>query len=82
MTLSERLERIHAGFEAKAPPEALTVMHRATEDLRNSGILDQVPRPGDPLPRFELPDTDGTPVRSTDYLARGPLVVTFYRGVW
>ena len=41
MTLQDQLNQLKAGFEEKAPPEALEVMHRATSDLRNSGILDQ-----------------------------------------
>ena len=82
MTLQERLDRIKAGFVEQAPPEALTVMHRATEDLRASGIMDRIPTVGGTLPAFELPDTDGQVVRSADLLATGPLVLTFYRGVW
>ncbi len=82
MSLYERLDRIRSGFEAKAPPEALAVMHRATADLQGSGILDRIPKAGAPLPPFSLPDIEGTPVSSTGLLAGGPLVVTFYRGVW
>jgi len=41
-----------------------------------------VPRPGDPLPAFALPDDDGRLVSSTDLLANGPLVVSFNRGNW
>ncbi|SMP71314.1 Peroxiredoxin [Neorhodopirellula lusitana] len=33
-------------------------------------------------PSFELPDSTGTPVRLDDLLARGKVVVTFYRGDW
>jgi hypothetical protein len=82
MSLQDRLQRIKAGFESKAPAEALAVMHRATEDLRNSGILDGIPGAGSALPPFELPDTDGTVVTSAGLLAQGPLVITHYRGVW
>ena len=81
-TLAERLDRIREGFEGQAPAEALAVMHRATDDLANSGILDRVPKPGDELPPFELTDTEGNAVRSADLLANGPLVLTFYRGTW
>lgn len=81
-TLEERLERIREGFEKKAPAAAKQVMHRATDDLRASGILDRVVKPGDPLPAFELEDTEGQRVRSTDLLDGRPLVMTFYRGVW
>ena len=33
-------------------------------------------------PAFTLPGPDGKPIASADLLARGPLVITFYRGVW
>ena len=81
-TLQDRLSRIKKGFIEKAPAEALAVMNRATEELRESGILGQLPATGSELPAFDLPDSDGNPVRSMDLLANGPLVITFYRGVW
>jgi len=80
--LQDRLDRIRAAFGEKAPDDALAIMHRATKDLRSSGIMDRLPSPGIELPAFTLPDTAGEIVRSADLLARGPLVLTFYRGVW
>ena len=81
-TLAEKLDRIREGFAKEAPEAALTLMHRATDDLRASGILDRIPKVGDALPAFELPDTEGNTVRSADLLEAGPFVVTFYRGLW
>lgn len=81
-TLNERLTRIRESFARSAPAEARAIMHRSTEDLRASGILDGIPAVGDALPAFELADTEGELVRSDDLLHEGPLVVTFYRGVW
>lgn len=81
-TLQERLNRIREGFTAEAPAEVLETMHRATEAIRATGIMDRIPRVGDALPAFSLADTEGTAVSSTDLLARGPLIITFYRGVW
>jgi hypothetical protein len=81
-TLQERLDRIRESFEGQAPGEALAVMHRATDDLRTSGIVERIPKLGDPLPAFELEDTEGHPVQSAGLLERGPLVITFYRGAW
>jgi len=81
-TLEERLDGIRQGFEAQAPAAALAIMHRATDDLSASGIMDRLPRVGSRLPAFELQDTQGERVHSADLLARGPLVATFYRGRW
>jgi hypothetical protein len=81
-TLGERLDRIREGFLRQAPEDVKIIMQRATEDLRASGILSRIPREGDLLPAFELPDTDGNLVRSADLLGRGPLVLNFYRGLW
>ncbi len=81
-TLKDRLDRILEGFKKDAPPEVLAVMAAGEQTLRDSGIMDRIPRVGSPLPAFSLPDTEGHPVASGELLARGPLVVTMYRGVW
>ena len=82
MILSEKLDRLRAGAADRIPAEHRQVMHQATEALRSSGIQDRVLKIGDPAPAFELPNVTGKLVRSADLLGQGPLVVTFYRGVW
>jgi peroxiredoxin len=57
-------------------------MHRTTEDLRASGIMDRVIKVGAPLPAFALPNADGEEVRWADLRTKGPLVLTFFRGSW
>lgn len=37
---------------------------------------------GDKMPDFSLPATDGSVVSSAALLEGGPLIVTFYRGIW
>ena len=37
---------------------------------------------GDPAPTFMLPDPDDVMISSAELLEKGPLVVTFYRGIW
>ena len=81
-TLQEKLDAMREGAKDRIPADALAVMHRATEDLRRSGIGDRVLKIGEPAPDFELENTDGETVSSHALQARGPLVVTFYRGVW
>ncbi len=82
MSLQNTLNQMKAEFEAKAPSEALEVMHRATDDLRNSAIMETFLKKGDQAPEFSLPDQTGTLVSSSALLEKGPLVVSFYRGVW
>ena len=80
--LQNRLDRIRENFESQAPADKLAVMHAATKELAASGIMDRIPKVGDQLPPFALPDSDGQTVSSADLLAQGPLVVSFYRGGW
>jgi hypothetical protein len=82
MTLKEELAALKARLEARRSPEALEIMHRAVDDLRRSDILDRTLKVGDRAPAFTLPNADEQPVSSEALLARGPLVVTFYRGRW
>jgi peroxiredoxin len=57
-------------------------MHRATAELIASGQAQRAKKAGEVAPEFTLTDPDGKPVSSRDLLAKGPLVVSFYRGVW
>lgn len=82
MSLKEKLDKLKADFEARAPAEVLSTMHRATQSLAGSGILERALGTGAVFPGFSLPDQDGNPVSSDALLDRGPLVVSFYRGVW
>ncbi len=82
MSLAEKLEATRAASAARIPPERATIMERATNDLRNSGILDRIVAVGKPAPSFELANHDGRRVASADLLAGGPLVLSFFRGSW
>ena len=82
MTLQEKIDEMKAGVERQIPPEALAVMHGATEDLINSGATANVLKKGDTFPGFALPDQKGEAVSSGELLEKGPLVISFYRGVW
>jgi len=78
--LDEHKQRFLAG--GKASPEMLGIMQRSTEQLRSSDILQGVLKPGQKAPSFQLPNQDGALVDSSKLLERGPLVVSFFRGVW
>ena len=87
MSLQAKLDAFKADFEAgkppySVPPSVIEIMHRATAELVASGQAERALKAGDVAPGFTLPDPDGTIVRSADLLPQGPLVVSFYRGVW
>ena len=82
MNLREQLAAMRAEREARRNPEWVRIMHRATDDLRRSGIAERAAKPGSLAPQFALRNTQGAWRRSRDWLERGPLVVSFYRGVW
>jgi hypothetical protein len=82
MSLAEKLQEIREGAKKRVPEHIRAEMTRATSELRSSGIVGNITKTGDLLPGFELPDMDGTMVSSAEMLERGPLVLTFYRGVW
>lgn len=87
MSLQDRLDAFKADFQAgkppyNVPPAVIATMQRATAELIASGQAGRAMRAGEFAPEFTLNDPEGRPVRSAEMLARGPLVVTFYRGVW
>jgi peroxiredoxin len=83
LPLQGKLDALKFEFDNKlAPPAAVEALHRSTDELIASGAQDRALKTGDLAPEFVLPDADGNPVSSKALLAKGPLVVTFYRGVW
>jgi len=82
MSLQEKLSKLKANFEAKAPKEALEIMHRSTDDLKASGIMEGVLKIGNTAPVFELLNAEENVIRLKDLLADGSLVLCFYRGKW
>ena len=82
MGLQEKLTSLKNGFESQAPKEIVEVMHRATDDLEKSGILDSTVKLGDQAPDFSLKNADGQEFSLKDLFSNGPVVLTFYRGKW
>lgn len=87
MSLQAKLDAFKTDFEAGKPPynvpySVIETMHRATADLIASGAAERTLKAGDKLPAFTLDDPEGNKVSSADLLRKGPLVISFYRGVW
>jgi hypothetical protein len=82
MSLKTELKTLQTRLESGRPPEVIARMHRAVEELRSSGAVAKALKVGDKAPHFVLPNAAEQPVDSRALFARGPLVVTFYRGRW
>ncbi len=82
MLLQEKLDAVSASLAKEAPQEFLDAFHRLVENLRTSGIMDGVPKVGDNAPQFTLPSYQGPAVSLADLRARGPVIISFYRGRW
>ncbi|QIB33075.1 peroxiredoxin-like family protein [Ancylobacter pratisalsi] len=87
MSLQAKLDAFKADFQAGKPPynvprSVIETMHRATAELVASGAAQRALKAGDRIPAFTLVDPDGNAVSSASLLSKGPLVISFYRGVW
>ena len=82
MNLIDEIKQFNEKIMPSIPPETMKVMTRATEELAGSGIVNRALGKGDMLPPFSLPDAAGKTVSSEELLAKGPLVINFYRGSW
>jgi peroxiredoxin len=83
LPLQGKLDAFKAEFNTRlAPPAVVEALHRGTEELIASGAQNRALKAGDVAPDFTLPDADGNSLSSTALLAKGPLVITFYRGAW
>ena len=85
--VQDRLDEFKKAFESGAPPynaprEAIEAMHRATAELKATGIENRALKVGDRAPSFTLFNQDHVEVASTNLLREGPLVVSFFRGHW
>jgi peroxiredoxin len=87
MTLQAKLDAFKADFQLgtapySVPRSAIETMHRATKELIDSGAARRALKAGDKAPSFTLKGPEGNSISSASLLAEGPLVVSFYRGVW
>lgn len=78
----KELEEFRAKSSKTAPPERIRIYEQGIDEVRKSGVMEKALKVGDRAPDFELPDASGKTVKLSELLARGPVVVTWYRGGW
>ncbi|MEM8798405.1 MAG: redoxin domain-containing protein, partial [Pseudomonadota bacterium] len=82
MSLQAQLDAFKTEFKTQAPAEAFEAFGRSTQELIDSGQAERALKAGDQVPDFVLTNSDRNEVALKDLLADGPVVLTFYRGVW
>ncbi|WP_329224385.1 peroxiredoxin-like family protein [Streptomyces canus] len=81
-TLNAELRTFYEARQQQIPAEIREIMHRAGQELADSGQADRALTVGAQAPRFTLPSATGQSLALDDLLTDGPVVLTFYRGAW
>ena len=81
-SLGDRISAFMQEMQKHAPPEVITAMGSELKKLAESGIVKHALQTGAKAPEFSLPNAHGGVTSLATYLAKGPVVVTFYRGGW
>lgn len=81
-SLKEQLDAKKAAFNEKADDEKKRIYAEGLEAVKNSGVLENAKNLGDDAIDFTLKNALGNDVNLKDYLAKGPVVLIWYRGGW
>ena len=81
-TLTDRLAAVLESYGLRQSPSNSEQVQRPFERLRPDDSVGRPLQAGQKAPSFTLTDQRGNVVRSADILARGPLIVSFFRGPW
>lgn len=82
MTLNKNIRQTIKMFRDTLPAELNAMIEQGAGEISALEIVEKALKVGDNVPDFKLKDKNGE-LRSLDtYISRGPLVITFYRGIW
>jgi peroxiredoxin len=80
-SLAERLQAF-ADAVRRLGPHFQEAVDRLVARLKEQGVGETAPKPGEPMPLFVLPDEAGRLVSLDTLLDKGPVAITFHRGHW
>ncbi|MBS0249522.1 MAG: AhpC/TSA family protein [Proteobacteria bacterium] len=63
-------------------PDFADIVDRMVLHLREIGLGDNAPKPGEPMPEFMMPDQTGKLRNLGEIIESGPAVIAFHRGHW
>lgn len=77
-----KLEKLKSKSISKMPEEIGKTLAEGMAKIAASGVAGRAKKKGDKAPDFSLASWKGGDVRLYDVLARGPVVLSFFRGGW
>ncbi|MGB6439855.1 MAG: peroxiredoxin-like family protein [Methyloceanibacter sp.] len=80
-SLGERLQAF-ADAVRHLRPHFQDAVDKLVARLKEQGVGETAPMPGEPMPPFVLPDETGHLVSLDKLLDKGPVAITFHRGYW
>jgi peroxiredoxin len=81
-TLQTEMDEFYVEMAKEAPADLLAEIQTSIKDVKQTGIAERALGIGALMPEFSLPNAVGKPVALADLLKDGPLIISFYRGLW
>jgi peroxiredoxin len=82
LTLQNEIDALYAEASKRIPASVRAELNASIDEVKRTGIAERALGVGALAPVFTLPNAVGKPISSTDLLQRGPLIISFYRGIW
>lgn len=82
MSLNSEIQQLIQTFRATFPPELNALVEQGAGEISSLPIVENALGAGDRAPEFTLQNYDGASRSLAGYLNTGPVVLTFYRGLW
>jgi peroxiredoxin len=80
--LQATLDTAKHAWEAKAPDAIKEIYAEGIADVTRQNVIANAKKNNDTAPNFALTNATGETVSLSDYLQKGPVVLTWYRGGW
>jgi peroxiredoxin len=82
MAIHNDAEILWNDLQKQMPADVVDGLNAGWQEIMDAKLVDRCLKVGSRAPEFSLPSATGKIVSLKQQLARGPVVLTFYRGVW
>ncbi len=82
LSLNGQIQNLIHNFRETLPPELTAILEQGAGEISAMPIVENALNIGEKAPAFTLKNYNGDVRNLHDYLSKGPLVLTFYRGLW